>query len=242
MTTYLPIPRQPGEATSDNVAVSSATSIDRVSVKRRLCTDFLIFAHRRVVRAGILLAVSVVAGMPSLASDPAVYQQLKSFGCLNVSAGFPHGALIQGSDGALYGTAEMGGHNGCGAVFKLNPDSSGYRVMYSFGDSSFDGQAPQAALLEGTDGVLYGTTANGGADNEGTIFRINKDGSGYAIIWVFLGSFGGGFPLAPLIGGDDGWLYGTSDTGYDSLGAVFKVKKDGTGFTALHMFLSGGGD
>jgi uncharacterized repeat protein (TIGR03803 family) len=58
-------------------------------------------------------------------------------------------------------------------VFKLNKDGSAYSVLYSFSTNAVDGQRPQAALLKGSDGAFYGTTAFGGANNKGTVFRLS---------------------------------------------------------------------
>src|SRR5437867_8428494 len=57
-----------------------------------------------------------------------------------------------------------------------------FERLRSFGSADADGAVPLAELAEGTDGVLYGTTSSGGTSNLGTIFKIGKDGSGYAIL------------------------------------------------------------
>ena len=49
--------------------------------------------------------------------------------------------------------------------------------LYSFGSSSNDGSEPEAGLVQGSDGNLYGTTIQGGAYGYGTVFRINPSGS-----------------------------------------------------------------
>jgi uncharacterized repeat protein (TIGR03803 family) len=89
-------------------------------------------------------------------------------------------ALIQGTDGFLYGTTQGGGDAscsgrygpGCGTVFKM--DSSGnVTVLYSFTGQS-DGSWPESGVVPGTDGNLYGTTAYGGTNDDGTIFQISN--------------------------------------------------------------------
>ena len=74
------------------------------------------------------------------------FQTLKSFPLLAAS---PQAPVIQGSDGALYGTTFYGGTNSFGAVFKGNKDASGYAVLHSFNDNDRGGELPQAGLVEG---------------------------------------------------------------------------------------------
>src|SRR5262245_30174648 len=66
--------------------------------------------------------------------------------------------------------------------------------------------APRAEVIEGSDGVLYGTTVSGGADDHGTIFRVNRDGSGFLVLHDFTANdtTNPTSPLARLLEGSDG--------------------------------------
>ena len=90
----------------------------------------------------------------------------------------PSSALIQASDGNLYGTTRSGGtggcNTGCGTVFKITPGGV-ETVLYSFKGAD-DGAVPQATLVQGSDGALYGTTSAGGQRDQGTVFRITLGG------------------------------------------------------------------
>src|SRR5208282_4028034 len=81
-------------------------------------------------------------------------------------------AVVQGADGALYGTTGLGGTYDAGTVFKLNTDGSGYLVLHTFTGTSGDGEKPTAALMLGSDGALYGTTEEGGSGGGGTVFKL----------------------------------------------------------------------
>ncbi|HEV2391376.1 MAG TPA: choice-of-anchor tandem repeat GloVer-containing protein, partial [Verrucomicrobiae bacterium] len=57
-----------------------------------------------------------------------------------------------------------------------------FQRILSFGPVAQLGSSPRAALMEGSDGMLYGTTYAGGSNNIGTVFRIAKDGSGFGVL------------------------------------------------------------
>ena len=92
----------------------------------------------------------------------------------------PVAGVIMDANDNLYGTTEVGGGtgtgckkvlfgNGCGTVFKLTPDGQ-ETVLYSFEKKG--GQLPEAPLMFGKNGMLYGTTTVGGAHNDGVVFEI----------------------------------------------------------------------
>ncbi len=148
----------------------------------------------------------------------------------------PQASLIQGTDGNFYGTAAQGGANGHGTVFQLTPGGT-LTTLYSFCSlaSCADGNAPEAGLVQGTDGNFYGTTQIGGTYNYGTIFKITSTGT-----LTTLHSFhfaDGAYPQATLIQAPSGTFYGTARQGglVGGDGAVFKITPAGV-FTALHSF------
>src|SRR6516162_570045 len=102
---------------------------------------------------------------------------LHAFGFGETSAANPYSEVILASDGQLYGTTAAGGSANLGTVFKVNQDGSGFHVLKSFQGGTNDGALPVASLLEGMDGLLYGTTEEGGQLGVGTVFRIAKDGT-----------------------------------------------------------------
>ncbi len=111
-----------------------------------------------------------------------------------------------------------------------------YTTLYSFDGT--DGANPQAGLVQATNGDFYGTTAGGGANNYGTVFKITPSGT-----LTTLHSFDqkdGQTPLAPLVQAGDGSLYGTTQYGGSGIpegGTVFKITPSGT-LTTLYNFCS----
>lgn len=143
---------------------------------------------------------------------------------------------MQGADGRLYGTTSLGGSNNLGTVFTLDLAGGGYQVLRSFTGTLGDGSQPYAALVQGSNSVLYGTTSAGGTANQGTVFRINPDGSGYSVMHRFAGAQGVN-PQAPLVFGTNGVLYGTTKVGSLN-GTIFQINPDGSGFRVLRTYPS----
>jgi uncharacterized repeat protein (TIGR03803 family) len=150
----------------------------------------------------------------------------------------PLGALIQGSDGNFYGTTLYGGPSGSGTVFKIT--SGGVEtVLHSFTGGTTDGSYPYAALIQGRDGNLYGTTSNGGTSNNGTVFKITPGGVETVLHSFTGGATDGSIPVAALIQGGDGNLYGTNYSGGTSnSGNFIKITPTGTE-TVIYSFNSG---
>ena len=151
----------------------------------------------------------------------------------------PYGELIEGRDGLLYGTTRSGGSLDNGTIFRMAKDGSAYQVLHEFDFNSGAGAFPEAPLLRGSDGVLYGATSDHRSDidspGNGKIFKINPDGSGYAVIHDFdLKAGDGNYPGFGLTEGRDGALYGTTFSGGASNGGVvFKLRKNGAGYHVL---------
>lgn len=177
-----------------------------------------------------------------ISRDGSRYTELRKFTGENGDGALPQCGLTVGSDGVLYGVTSHGGDLsdpafqglGSGVVYRINQDGSGYAILRTFRGSPSDGAQPVGPLLQGSDGVLYGTTAAGGAQNSGTIFRLNRDGSGYAVLKSFSPPATGMQLWTGLIQGSDGVLYGTAVSGgTGSGGTIFRLNRDGSGFTVL---------
>jgi uncharacterized repeat protein (TIGR03803 family) len=170
----------------------------------------------------------------------------------------PLGGLLLGSDKLFYGTTAIGGveqANSTGTIYRVAPDGSGFQVIYRFqsftGTNSLglsvnpDGANPDAELIEGSDGMLYGVTRAGGANGNGVVFKVGRDGTGFKLLHVFgaitsatdaspVLNADGINPAAPLLLGADNYLYGTASRGGTTgSGTIFRVRLDGTGFELL---------
>ncbi len=145
----------------------------------------------------------------------------------------PRGGLVA-SGSTLYGTTRSSAHERRGTVFKLNMDGDGFTVLKSFGADWTDAAEPMAGLVLAGD-TLFGTTIAGGEGNVGTVFRINTDGSDYAVLHSFSFGVDGFAPQHGLACSGD-TLYGTTSSGGGGNGSIFKLNTNGGGFTVLKKF------
>jgi uncharacterized repeat protein (TIGR03803 family) len=168
---------------------------------------------------------------------------LKSFTGINGDGSNPASKLIFGTDGFLYGTTVNGGTNNIGTVFKLLPTGGSFTNLRSLATASADGAHPFAGLVQGTNGMLFGTCSNGGPNGAGVVFRIGKNGSGYSNIRVFGGTGDGTNPVASVVCDTNNTLYGvTLRGGINNVGTIYKINADGTGYAKLTNFTGTAGN
>jgi uncharacterized repeat protein (TIGR03803 family) len=142
------------------------------------------------------------------------------------------GELVQAKNDKLYGMSPGGGAHAHGNIFELAPDGT-LSPLFSF-SGGFDGSAPAGALVEATDGNLYGVTAHnriGNFEFYGTLFRVTTNG---LLSTLYVLNFGdGSYPAAGLLESSDGNFYGTTEFGgaYNN-GTIFRLSPRGT-FTKL---------
>jgi uncharacterized repeat protein (TIGR03803 family) len=154
----------------------------------------------------------------------------------------PNGSLII-SGSTLYGMTAGGGDRSMGTIFKIETDNSGYTLLHEFASSTTDGANPNGSLII-SDSTLYGMTIEGGNNNNGTIFKIQTNGTDFNLIHSFAGGVAdGAFPRGSLLLSGS-TLYGMSqpDGAYSNIGTIFKLGISGTDFALLHSFVDGADD
>lgn len=139
------------------------------------------------------------------------------------------------SDSVIYGTAQSGGINYGGVVFKVNTEGTGFQKIHEF--SYVDGGVPNSDLIL-KDNTLFGVTALGGAvvGDSGVIFKMNIDGTGFKLIHEF-NITNGSSPefCSPIL--IDSIIYGaTTKGGAYGMGVVYRVDTNGSGYKVLHEF------
>ena len=165
----------------------------------------------------------------------------------------PAGTLLWTSSGALYGTTQLGGiissscNGSCGTAFSISAGGE-LTTLHSFDGT--DGSEPLGGLVQAQDGDLYGTTFNGGANDNcptvgcGTVFKMTTGGA-VTTLYSFCSQSNctdGATPYAGLAQGGDGDFYGTTVAGGNTTpywtggaGTVFKITPAGE-LTILHTF------
>ncbi len=161
----------------------------------------------------------------------------------------PYAGLIQATDGNFYGTTLVGGTYWGGTVFRITPEGT-LETLYNFcpqPPECPDGAYPYSGLVQGPDGALYGTTAEGGAyANNGTVFKITLRGA-LTTLHSF-DSIDGTYPWGSLIEATYGNFYGVTSRGGNSdacsegCGTLFEVTPSGTFRTLYRFDLTDGDD
>ncbi len=147
----------------------------------------------------------------SLNSDGSDFLNAKVF-TANAEGSIPVGPVVQATNGKLYGMTSRGGANDLGVIYQMNSDGTGYTKLFDFSNTT--GGIPTGNLIQGNDGLLYGTTSTYGAGGYGNIFKINSNGSGFAKLHDFnRNGLEGGNPKGGLLQASDGMLYGMTSGG-----------------------------
>jgi uncharacterized repeat protein (TIGR03803 family) len=134
----------------------------------------------------------------------------------------PQGSLMRTSSGKLFGMTLLGGVNNQGVLFEYDPATSTYTKRLDFGGGSVDAAQPYGALIQATDGKLYGLTAMGGGSGAGVIFQYDTLTHSYAKKYDFDGALHGSGPYGSLVQCSTGKLYGlTSGGGVNTAGILF---------------------
>jgi uncharacterized repeat protein (TIGR03803 family) len=116
-------------------------------------------------------------------------------------------------------------------------------VLHSFAGGPADGQQPLYTTLVAPGSTLYGMTFGGGTASFGTVFKMNTDGTAFAVLHSFTGGASDGeIPYGSLtLSGST--LYGTTAFGGTAnKGTIFQIGTDGSGFSVMHSFAGGPND
>lgn len=152
----------------------------------------------------------------------------------------PLGRLIFDAAGNLYGTANLGGADGNGAVFELTHSGQSWNetLLYSFAGGT-DATNPEAGVTMDALGNLYGTSSFGGANSDGAVYKLTHSGSGWteSVIYNFTGGNDGQNPVGGVIVDASGNLYGgTFFGGANGGGTVYKLSPSGGGYTLTTIY------
>jgi len=148
--------------------------------------------------------------------------------------------LLKANSGMLYGLAGLGGANGGGVIYRIDPTNDTYTDVYDFDITN--GSNANGSLIQGSDGKLYGMTQAGGANAEGVIFSFDPAIANYTKLYVFNSATGSSPSYGGLLQANDGKLYGmTQMGGANGLGVLFSFNLSNGDYTDLYDFNAANG-
>ena len=193
-------------------------------------------------RAILLVVLLACAAIPALAAP--VHEILSGFTLPPFNPG--SGKLALGPDGYYWGTTQVGGIYHYGTIYKVKADGSDWKTVLSFtrNGASNKGANPQAGLVSDGSGNFWGTTQDGGASGNGTVFKVNATSGVLTTLVEFTNngaSNKGRLPKAGLVSDGSGFFWGTTYAGGASgYGTVFKVNATSGVLTTLVQFTNDG--
>ncbi|HVT79346.1 MAG TPA: choice-of-anchor tandem repeat GloVer-containing protein [Phycisphaerae bacterium] len=167
--------------------------------------------------------------------DPATMTFTAVFGQFSLDLGIllRNGAISPSQD-VLYGTAYGGGSHHDGVIYRYIVPTKSYHTLYSFRDAE-DGAFPEGGLVYGGDG-FYGTTAAGGANGIGTIFKYDPVAGTLTARASFDATGGGATGATELILDGNGNIFGAGSGGPEGRGTIFEVFASSNSITTLATF------
>lgn len=161
--------------------------------------------------------------------DGTAYKVIRSFEGGQGDGAYPSSIWV-GPDGALYGSLDLEGPNGHGAIFRAAADGSAYTLIHPFTGGNQDGGTPVIMAMD-PDGTLYGLSNRGGQRTPLHLFRMKPDGSAFKTVYNAPETPGyNDQGVGPFTDGRDGFFYGVAGQN------VFKVNKDGSGYGVVRKF------
>ncbi|MBL0343105.1 MAG: hypothetical protein IPP71_20900 [Bacteroidetes bacterium] len=175
---------------------------------------------------GILYGMTSVGGSSTngniFSFDPATNTFANLFSFIGSNGSSPIGDLIEATNGKLYGMTYNGGTINGGVLFSFDLSNNTYTKLIDFTGSN--GKNPSGTLLQFSNGLLYGLTKYGGANNSGILFSYDISNSSFSSILNFIGT-NGDRPCGSLSYASDGKMYGmTQYGGVNNKGTIFSFE------------------
>ncbi len=201
------------------------------------------FTFHILFRAFALATLGLLTTIATTPAEAQTFTVLHDF-TGGADGGQPVAGVTLDQQGRIYGTATEGGTNNKGVVYRVVRGGEGWSLspIYSFGSQEHDGSTPLGRVTFGPDGLLYGTTDDGGAQGHGTVFSLRPPATACktalcpwleTILYSFTGGDDGSGPgYGDLIFDQSGNIYGTTlGGGSSNHGAVFKLTRSGSDWT-----------
>lgn len=146
----------------------------------------------------------------------------------------PESQLLHLSNHLFYGTTISGGVNNRGVIYSYDAQSQVYQKLVDF--EGPNGAVPKGNLLLADDGLIYGTTSEGGSNDMGVLYSFNPMNSNYTVIHEFDGT-SGEKPVGSLIQASDNHIYGVCNQGGSfNFGVIFKLDINANSLSVIYEF------
>lgn len=155
------------------------------------------------------------------------------------TAELPAGPVMQGADGRLYGTTPWGGTNGQGTIFSMTLSGGNFKVLHNF--LLIEGSNSISGLVQGSDKFLYGVAQAGGTNSQGSLFKINTNGTVFSELYAFQTALGDK-PMSTPVLHTNGIIYGTTNHGgpvNSGYGTIYSFSNKLKPFASLVIIWSG---
>ncbi len=151
----------------------------------------------------------------------------------------PHATLAPAGSGVFWGSTWGGGTNDLGTIFKFHPTTGVLTTVVEFPalpDPRGGPLGPTDALVNDGHGSWWGTNLFGGAQQCGTVFRVNATTGELTSVMEFTTGKGGERPRGSLVSDGAGFLWGTCSQGGKGTGTLFKVNATTGALTTVVEF------
>jgi len=163
-----------------------------------------------------------------------------NFNTFNITT-TPFGTPLLASNGLIYGMASADNQYNDGIIFSFNPVTKVFADAHDFNDTL--GKDPSGSLMQASNGLLYGMTAEGGANSTGVIFSFDPNTGAYADVYDFNSATGAGPTIEALCQASNGLLYGDCENGgKNGKGCLFSFNTATKVYTDIYDFNSSEGN
>ncbi|MGC4022325.1 MAG: FG-GAP-like repeat-containing protein [Cyclobacteriaceae bacterium] len=174
--------------------------------------------------------------------DPSAATFTKKYDFNNANGAYPLGNLTLGSNGILYGMAEIGGAYNYGVIFEYDPATNTVTKDHDFDYTNGGYASAFNELTMATNGKLYGTTYTGGANGVGVFFEFDPSTKTFIKDFDFNSSISGSNPYSTPIQSSNGKLFGTAVNGLAwNLGAIYSFDPSSNTVAAVGAFSGANG-
>lgn len=216
--------------TSENGVIWKLTASGKYTVVHSFTADECNFARGRLVqdKQGNFYGAGLFGGANS---DGTVFKftpkgkvtVLHTFD--STDGAFPEHGVVMDKDGNIYGVTAFGGTSDNGTIYEIAKDGT-FTSLYSFTGGTSDGGFPYGGLAIDSQGNLYGSADDGGANGDGTVFELTPGGT-FTVLYNFTGGADGSFPEGDMLRVGKNLYSTTTSAGANGEGGVYELTSKG---------------